>query len=128
MWFPRPSAPPLPQWHPDRHPEATKPEAEKRFKAISEAFQALSSPSGRSSYAGSSSSSSGAASQEWGNPQYGRQQWGAPPGGGGRPQWGYSRSAQQPSPALLPAAHMPACLPLRPAAPLCSIPSSVERA
>ncbi|KAI4976542.1 hypothetical protein ZWY2020_050149 [Hordeum vulgare] len=29
------------KWHPDKHPPASKPEAEARFKAITEAYEAL---------------------------------------------------------------------------------------
>lgn len=32
------------EWHPDRHPEATKVEAEARFKAIAEAYETLTKP------------------------------------------------------------------------------------
>jgi curved DNA-binding protein len=38
------------KWHPDRHPEATKKEAEATFKRISEAYEVLSDPEKRSRY------------------------------------------------------------------------------
>jgi len=38
------------KWHPDQHPEAERPEAEKRFKQISEAYEVLSDPEKRARY------------------------------------------------------------------------------
>lgn len=103
-----PSVPLLPrlQWHPDRHPEATKPEAERRFKAISEAYQSLTGSSGRSSsYGDTGSSGRGSGSQEW--------QRARPGSGGAGQEWGYTRAPGSPfspftqSPTVNPCSHDP---------------------
>lgn len=89
------------QWHPDRHPDATRPEAEKRFKLISEAYQTLSTASGRSTYdmrssSSSSSSSRGAGAPEWGSARQGFGGFQQPPGGGPQRDWGYARAHRSP--------------------------------
>ena len=65
------------KWHPDRNQER-KAEAEAKFKAISEAYAVLSSPSKRAQYDASRQFGGGARSQSGGGPRA----YQPPPGGG----------------------------------------------